>query len=122
MKKRNAPRENSSRSPRFGAWALVCLVALFVAPALAQKKPNRINLQEPAEVEGTGENGDANPPVIELEADVIEGEKKLPAIFLEFESHAPTLDSVIYQRADFNDGANQKVKIPLKFQPLKRGK
>ncbi len=52
--------------------------------------------------------------VMQLEAEVIEGEAKLPAIFLEFEAFSPTLDSVIYQRNDFND-LNDGL---LKPQPL----
>lgn len=103
----------------------LCLAVLVCAPALAQSKPGktkRIDLQQPAEVEGGAPYDEANPPVIELEADVIEGEKKLPAIFLEFEAHAPTLDSVIYQRADFNDVKSGKIDVPLKFQPQRKGK
>ena len=106
----------------------ICLAIFVCAPALAQSKPTtptktkRIDLQQPAEIEGGGPYDEANPPVIELEADVIEGEKKLPAIFLEFEAHAPTLDSVIYQRADFNDVKSGKIDVPLKFQPQRKGK
>ena len=41
--------------------------------------------------------------VLDFEADVIEGEKKRPDIFLQMGNQKQTMDSVLYGRKDFND-------------------
>ncbi len=45
----------------------------------------------------------ANPKVLDFEADVIEGERKLPSLFLQMEIETPNLDAVIYRRKNFNE-------------------
>jgi hypothetical protein len=44
-----------------------------------------------------------NPSVLNFESDVIEGQKKAPDLFLQTDIHKPSLDSILYQRMNFND-------------------
>ena len=41
--------------------------------------------------------------VLDFEADVIEGEKRRPDLFIQMESSAESLDAILYSRQDFND-------------------
>lgn len=41
--------------------------------------------------------------VIDFDADVIEGERKVPDIFISTEIGAPNIESVVYFRKNFND-------------------
>ena len=43
------------------------------------------------------------PKVLDFEADVIEGERKTPNLFLQLEVDTPNLDTLLYQRSNFND-------------------
>lgn len=40
---------------------------------------------------------------LDFEADVIEGEKRKPDLFLQMEGSTNTLDAILYSREDFND-------------------
>jgi len=48
-------------------------------------------------------DGKANPKIIDFEADLIEGERSAPNVFIEIEPHRPGLDLILYQRNNFND-------------------
>lgn len=48
-------------------------------------------------------NARSNPKVIDFEAEIIEGERKTPTLFLQIGLEKPTMDAVLYQRKDFND-------------------
>lgn len=41
--------------------------------------------------------------VLDFDADVIEGQKKTPELFLQTEVDRPSLEAILYQRRDFND-------------------
>ena len=41
--------------------------------------------------------------VLDFEAEVIEGERKTPNLFLQLEAETPNLDTVLFQRENFND-------------------
>jgi hypothetical protein len=41
--------------------------------------------------------------VMDFEADVIEGEKKAPDLFLQMDTDAADMSAVLYDRANFND-------------------
>jgi hypothetical protein len=46
----------------------------------------------------------AEKPVLDFEADVIEGEKRKPDLFIQLEGGASdNMDSILYSREDFND-------------------
>lgn len=46
----------------------------------------------------------AEKPVLDFEADVIEGEKRKPDLFIQLEGGASdSMDSILYSRDDFND-------------------
>ncbi len=57
--------------------------------------------------------------VVELDAEVIEGEARRPLIFLEFDKHSQTLDSIIFQRLDFNDFRRSHTNTYFKYLPGK---
>jgi len=54
--------------------------------------------------------------VLNFEGEVIEGQKKTPDIFLQTEVQKPVLESVLYQRKDFNDfhvnDSKQRPRLP----------
>lgn len=66
-------------------------------------------------------NAMAEPPkpkVLDFDADVIEGERKTPSVFLEIGTENPTMESVIFQRPDFNDFHVLDSKRRQQYQPL----
>lgn len=68
-------------------------ILLSSNPALAAGDPNKPESPDKAEKSG----------VLNFEAELIEGQKKTPEIFLQTEVQKPSLESVLYQRKDFND-------------------
>jgi hypothetical protein len=81
--------------------SLSIVVSLFVAVARAEEK------NMPKTTSGK---------VLDFEADVIEGERAAPDLLLEFSSDAPTMDSVILKRTDFNDFHEVSMKRRLRYQ------
>lgn len=69
-------------NPIFTAGAILFLVA--TSGAFAAEKPDKVD-------------------TLNFEGDVIEGQKKAPDIFMQTTAERPALDSVLYQRKDFND-------------------
>jgi len=52
--------------------------------------------------------------VLNFEADVIEGERKNPNVFIQLDIGTPNLDTVLFQRSNFNDfHAQDKNRRPL---------
>ena len=52
--------------------------------------------------------------VLNFEADVIEGERKNPNVFIQLDVGTPNLDTVLFQRSNFNDfHAQDKNRRPL---------
>lgn len=43
------------------------------------------------------------PQVLDFDSDVIEGERKSPDLFLQLHVDTPNLDTLLYQRRNFND-------------------
>lgn len=58
------------------------------------------------------------PNVLDFDAEVIEGERKTPSVFLEIGTENPNMESVIFQRPDFNDFHVLDSKRRQQFQPL----
>ncbi|HLE00745.1 MAG TPA: hypothetical protein VJB59_10830 [Bdellovibrionota bacterium] len=57
-------------------------------------------------VKAQSQNKDTGKPmsaVLDFDADIIEGEKNTPELFLQTESQTLSLDAVLYQRENFND-------------------
>lgn len=50
-----------------------------------------------------GEQADPPAPILDFEAEVIEGQRKSPQLFLQMDVAAPDLDTVMYLRQNFND-------------------
>lgn len=65
----------------------------------------------------------AKPNTLDFEADVIEGQRKAPELFLQTEVQKPSLDSVLFQRKDFNDfHAADSIRRPRLAEPPAGGK
>jgi hypothetical protein len=60
--------------------------------------------------------------VIKLKEDVIQGRRLRPQIFLEFESHSPNMDSIIYKRLDFADFQREDGYVRLQYVPTETEK
>ncbi len=57
---------------------------------------------------------DSEANVLNFEADVIEGERKNPNVFIQLDVGTPSLDTVLFQRSNFNDfHAQDKNRRPL---------
>ncbi|MFN7685898.1 MAG: hypothetical protein ACK5QT_10875 [Oligoflexia bacterium] len=76
----------------------------FGAPAQAQKRVNKPG------------------NFLDFEADVIEGEKRRPDLFIQMEGGSESLDSVLYSREDFNDYHEQDRKWRPKARRFKGDK
>ena len=56
--------------------------------------------------------------VLDFEADVIEGEKKAPELFLQLDTETTDLGAVLYDRKNFNDfHANDRSRRPRLSSP-----
>lgn len=53
---------------------------------------------------------------VEAETDGAEQERTTPSIFLKVDTSTPTLDSLVYQRADFNDYLKLDAKQRLRYR------
>ncbi|HPI39966.1 MAG TPA: hypothetical protein PLJ21_04130 [Pseudobdellovibrionaceae bacterium] len=84
-----------------------CFCLSFSFSSLAQDKietPTEITNKEVVQEESTNvKTTKNNPKVIDFEAEIIEGERKTPTLFLQIGLEKPTMDTVLYQRKDFND-------------------
>ena len=87
------------------------LICFLCAPAAAAE-PSPIATAKPARTKGA---------VLDFEADVIEGEKRKPDIFMQMEGGAGSIDSVLYSREDFNDYHELDRKWRPKMRRLKVG-
>lgn len=61
------------------------------------------------------------PEVLDFDADVIEGQKKAPDIFLQTDVQKPSIDAVLYQRRHFNDFHAQDSKLRPRLGDSPRG-
>lgn len=59
--------------------------------------------------------------VLDFEADVIEGEKRKPDLFLQMEGGAASMESILYSRDDFNDFKEVDQKMRPKVYKSKSG-
>jgi hypothetical protein len=74
-------------------------------PAAAEASPNP---------PPTATKGKAKAGVLDFEAELIEGERKSPDLFLQLQSGTPNLDAILFQRTNFNDFHNiEKHRRPL---------
>lgn len=48
-------------------------------------------------------SGKSNPELLDFDADVIEGEREAPALFVQMDIQTPKMDTLIFQRNNFND-------------------
>jgi uncharacterized iron-regulated membrane protein len=71
--------------------------------------------QPAAAADATVKKAGANRPgVLDFEAELIEGERKSPDMFLQLQSGTPNLDAILFQRTNFNDFHNlEKHRRPL---------
>lgn len=62
--------------------------------------------------------GGATPNVLDFDADIIEGERSGPSLLVQLDLQAPGLDTLIFQRKNFNDFHV----IDMKRKPKYRGR
>lgn len=55
--------------------------------------------------------------VLDLKSGDIVGFQRRPKVFLEFETHSPTMDSIIFRRDDFDRNQLQDARARFKVQP-----
>lgn len=48
-------------------------------------------------------SGKSNPELLDFDADVIEGEREAPALFVQMDIQTPKMDTLVFQRNNFND-------------------
>jgi len=69
---------------------------------------------QPVPATTAGAKKDNRPGVLDFEAELIEGERKSPDMFLQLQSGTPNLDAILFQRTNFNDFHNlEKHRRPL---------
>jgi hypothetical protein len=59
--------------------------------------------------------------VMDFEAEVIDGQKKAPELFLQLDSEKSDINTILYDRKDFNDFAPINTARPLFSDAKKRG-
>lgn len=109
-------RTGSSTSlPLLLLCALAAALALFAVasalrafPARAQESPTELPddgapADEGKPAQGKPSKGQGKPALLDFEADVIEGKRKAPDMFLQTESQKLTPDAMIFLRNNFND-------------------
>jgi hypothetical protein len=80
------------------------------APAQKQPAPS----SETAATATTAAGQKHRAGVLDFEAELIEGERKSPDMFLQLQSGTPNLDAILFQRTNFNDFHNlEKHRRPL---------
>lgn len=73
-------------------------------------------LSQPVFAADKRESKKNNKEVLELDSADIVGFQRRPKIFLEFETHSPTMDSIIFKRDDFDRNQLQDVKSRFRAQ------
>lgn len=100
---------------------MTLLLSLSVASMAQEEHPD--SSAPPSEPEKTTTDSKAaattpgarkKPGVLDFEAELIEGERKSPDLFLQLQSGTPNLDAILFQRTNFNDFHNvEKHRRPL---------
>lgn len=70
-------------------WLLILISNAVIAQSSEKKTTSRADAQKPV--------------VFNYEADIIEGEKKRPELFLQTNTNDLSLDALVFLRKDFND-------------------
>ena len=79
---------------------LSLIIASFAEAQMDGAK--RKTVQSPQrETSSAGANSDSR--ILNFDADVIEGERASPSIMVQMELEAPTLDTLVFKRNNFND-------------------
>ncbi len=76
----------------------------------------------------SGEHAQAAPPaepakkntVMDFEAEVIDGQKKAPELFLQMDSEKAELNTILYDRKNFNDFAPVNTQLRPTFSEVKK--
>lgn len=102
------------------ARSILALLILFAGAALADDDAasadkDAENQPAPTADATHAKVGEKNKPgVLDFEAELIEGERKSPDLFLQLQSGTPNLDAILFQRTNFNDFHNvEKKRRPL---------
>lgn len=93
---------------------LFLLLVCGIVHAEAPKKDPAPKKEQAAAPKAAVKAAGVNPQVLDFDSDVIEGERKSPDLFLQLQVDTPNLDTLLYQRQDFNDFHSvQKSRRPL---------
>lgn len=83
---------------------IVMLSAFFVAPAFAEPPKETAKKNT----------------VMDFEAEVIDGQKKAPELFLQMDSEKAELNTILYDRKNFNDFAPVNTQLRPTFSEVKK--
>lgn len=93
--------------------AMAILLATFSLQVLADDA-----VVTPAPSAKTRTKKAGSPAVLDFEADVIEGERKTPSLFLQLETETTDIDALLFQRNSFNDQQDlEKDRRPMYRKP-----
>lgn len=71
--------------------------------AKAMKELEQLERESDGSSEVSGARKNQVTTVLDFEAEIIEGERKMPSIFFQMEIDTPSLDAVMFRRKTFND-------------------
>ena len=102
------------RAPKTPKFFIACFGLLVFFAAVSQSFAAKVAPRKKAAIAskatGATSDADASPKkdmgtdgVLDFEAEVIEGQRKRPDLFLQTEVQSLTLDAILYLRKDFND-------------------
>ena len=107
--------EVEGESMRAALITLLSLLLIAVAQAEVDELDKTIS-ETPEAKTPTKSSGN----VLDFEAEVIEGQRKAPQLFLQMQIETVNLDSVVYLRKNFNDFHSlEKDRKPVYRQPLR---
>ena len=92
-------------------------VALAADQGQSQKKDSSGTSATNASASGSTSNSNKQSNILDFDADVIEGERSGPSIMVQMDLQAPNLDTLVFQRKNFNDFHV----IDMKRKPKYRG-
>ena len=92
-------------------YTIICLTMLLSFTSSAEDKKPAVTAgakatQAPAAGTAKVAKPAKNSQVLDFDSDVIEGERKSPDLFLQLQVDTPNLDTLLYQRRNFNDFHN----------------
>lgn len=79
------------------------MLFLFYSNESFAEKVEKSNETKKSAASKVAEPGKTNTNVLDFDADIIEGERVAPSLFVQMDLGAPKLDTLMFQRKSFND-------------------